>query len=226
MAHIELGGLPVETGRISMLLAGRWNFEGRVTTQVLPVGAVDLVCEGGLRLSGFVDPATSGLFLDSADVTVVGGAGGLARPVSGTFQFAQLRDPLQAILDASGEKLSASVSSALLSVQLRRWQIIQSTCGAALFALAGAASEALGQTIRWRVLPDGTLWLGAETWPAQALADGDALEWLYPTERRAIVQVATPTIAPGVAVPDIGNVGAVEHIIEHAKVRTWLTTVA
>lgn len=224
MALVELDGHPVETGRISMGLSGCWVFQGRVTTPTLPAGAVKLTCEGGLQLAGFVDPANSGVFLDSAEVRVVGGAGGLSRPVSGTYQFAQLRDPLQAILDASGEQLASSVSAALLEVPLRRWQIIRSTCGAALFALAQAAQEAQGQPIRWRVRPDGLLWIGAETWPSQALATGDAVEWSYPSERRTVLAVTTPTLAPGCTVATLGRIGAVEHVIEPAKVRTWLTT--
>jgi len=226
MALVELAGAPVEQGQISMALRGRWVFEGRVTTQKLPAGSVNIVCDGGLTLSGFVDPGASGLFLDSARVRVVGGAGGLGRMVSGSFQFAQLRDPLQAILDASGEQLDIAISENLLGLPLRRWTMVESSCAAALEALAAAASSALGQAVRWRILPTGLLWMGAETWPTISLAKGDAIEWANPLERLVIVAVETPTLAPGVTIADVGRIAGVTHYIEPSKVRTWLTTMA
>lgn len=226
MALVELAGAAVERARISMPLRGRWVFEGRVTTQVMPAGAVTIKCEGGLELAGFVDPSGGGLFLDSAEVRVLGGAGGLGNLVSGAFQFAELRDPLQAILDASGEQLALTVAAEVLAVPLRRWHIIESTCAAALEALAGAATQALGQTIRWRILPGGALWLGAETWPAQDLPAGDAVETVDPVARRTVVAATTPSLAPGVDVTGIGKVGAVEHFLHPNQVRTWLMTTA
>lgn len=226
MALVELAGAPVEHARISMPLRGRWVFEGRVTTQVLPAGPVNIVCDRGLTLSGFVDGTASGLFLDSASVRVVGGAGGLGRMVSGSFQFAQLRDPLQAIIDASGEQLNIAISENLLALQLRRWTIVEASCAAALESLAAAASSALGQPIRWRILPTGLLWLGAETWPSVSLAEGDVVERADPVERLTILAVETPTLAPGVTIPDVGRVAGVTHFIEPTRVRTWLTTTA
>lgn len=222
MALVTLGGAAVLSAHISMPLQGAWTVSAKVDTATLPTFSQTLACEGGLSLLGTV--ATGAVVLDSSHVWIVGGGGGLGTQVHGSFAYAQLRDPLQSIADQAGEKLSTSIASDLLSLSLSSWSMGRGTAGAALASLCVYASANTGQAVRWRVLPDGTLWLGAETWPAVTLPATDEIMAIDPIDRRTCVAVSTPTLYPGVSIADIGNAAAVDHWMEHTKVRTWVTT--
>ena len=207
-----------------MPLRGPWTFDGKVDTDEVPVGQVTIACAGGLQLAGTVDAARSGVVIDSTHLWIVGGAGGLTTPVSGAYQFAQLSDPLGAILNAAGEALSSTVDQALLSTQLPRWNISKATASSALTALCGFASSAMGQTVNWRTLNDGTIWVGVETYPAASLDPLDSIAMVYPAQNKTAVSVQVPTIGPGLNVDGIGQVSSVEHWIDETGVDTWLFT--
>jgi hypothetical protein len=78
--------------------------------------------------------------------------------------------------------------------------------------------------VLWRVLSDGSVWMGTESWPSAKLPDGaDVLE-RFPSELRVELGVQTPTLMPGVNLDGVGKVAAVDHWVEHDQVRTdaWL----
>ena len=225
MALITIADAPVISGRLTLPLRGPSTFDGKADAQAVPVGSVVLACVGGLHLTMAVDAPRSGVVLNSVHLWLVGGAGGLGKPVSGAFRFAQLRDPVNAIMAASGETLSPTVDAALLSTRLDRWSIGASTASAALSSLCTYASTAIGQPVNWRTLADGTIWIGVETWPAAALDATDEIAMIYPSLSKAVASVTTPTIAAGCALEGVGNVAAVQHWISpHAGVQSWLFT--
>jgi len=70
------------------------------------------------------------------------------------------------------------------------------------------------------VLGEGSLWLGAESWPASASADVSLLD-VDPVRRAYTLSGDTLSIAPGVSLPlDVEGetvrvrVGDVEHLVE------------
>ncbi len=219
MSLVTLAGSTVLRAHVELPLHGAWTVEAKVDTATLPSGSVQVLCDGGLTLTGTV--TRGGVFLDVTHLWVVGGAGGLATTVSGAFQSAQLRDPLNAIMQASGETLSSAVASSLLSVSLPLYTLGKSTASAALSSLCRAAGDVLGSAINWRVLPDGTIWMGAETWAAAAIPDSDEILDVLPTEGRTVIGVATPTLTAGVNLSGVGSVLRVDHWIERSKVRSW-----
>ena len=113
---ITLAGSSVISGNITMPLRGPWTFEGKVDTLTVPSGRVTLSCDGGLSLQGTVDVARSGMVLGSARVRVVGGAGGMQKPVAGSFRSAQYGDVLSAIANQASEKLSSTIASSFTSL--------------------------------------------------------------------------------------------------------------
>jgi len=222
MALATCANLDVLQGSIRLPLRGVWSADLVLDGATVPSGAVTLAAKGGLSLRGTV--VRGGVFLDAAHVRVVGGAGGLAREVAGAYQSAQLRDPLDAILRASGETLSSTVTTEVLTVSLSLWTLGRHRAARALDELAHVASLALAKAIGWRLLPVGSLWIGAESWSAATLPAGaDVLE-RCPAEQRLVIGAETPALLPGVDLPDVGKVVAVEHWLTADRVRTWAWT--
>lgn len=193
-------------------------------SKTAPTGQQTIAAFGGLSLSGTI--VATGIFLDSAYIRIVGGSSGASNKVSpSSYQNAILRDPLSAITSATGDTLSTTISESLLTTILPYWTISDSHASSALDELCFAASGAVGQTIDWRYLGDGTLWIGVETWPSVSLPMGSDVIEQSPSGRRYIIGVETPTLIPGVNVSDLGaNVVGVDHWIEPNMIRTWAWT--
>jgi hypothetical protein len=196
---------------------GWWWARAKLDAKTVPTGKVTLAAAGGLSLVGTVVPALSGVFLDSAFVQLVGGAGGLGTVIAPTaFQNALVRDALNAILSGVGETASSTISPAVTSKLLAQWSIAAQTAAKALDHLATAAGAQV-----WRVLSDGTVWMGTEAWPAQSLPSTSDVLMQYPNEGRYEIGCQTPALLPGVKLSNVGvNVGAVDHYVEHDRVRS------
>jgi hypothetical protein len=221
MSLVTCGGADVMRGRIILPSFGNWCADLAVDTALAPTGSIVIAAAGGIELHGTVLDDRTAVHLDVCYLRVVGGAGGLGKDVSGAYQRAQLRDPLNAIMKTTGEKLSTKVSDGVLGVSLNLWTLGRCRAARALDDLAAAAAKALGQTIRWRVLDDGTVWIGAETWPTVSMQTADVIVDVIPAERRVELGVETLTLLPGVHLDEVGKVAAVEHWIRPDKMRTW-----
>lgn len=208
-------------GRILLHSRGAWFSSLVLDTPTLPSGWVTIAAAGGFTLKGTVI-SDSGVFLDASHVSIVGGAGGLSKVMPpSAYENAQLRDPLDAVMRASGESLSSTISASILGAFLSKWTIVASTAARAIDELCGAASSALGRAITWRVLSDGTVWLGEESWPSEMLPAGSDILEQFPSEGRAVIGAETPSLLPGVNLDGFGHVAAVDHYLRPNKVRTW-----
>jgi len=194
-----------------MGLRGPWWADLQVDAEDLPSGRVIIAADGGLSLVGTV--AQAGAYNLTTTIRIIGGAGGLGTEVVGAFQGAQLRDPLAEVMRASGETQSGTIADEVLAVPLPSWTLGRCTAKQALDQLATAAAQHLGQSIGWRVLPDGTVWIGAETWPAQSLPEGSVVSNYSPAAGRAVIGCPTLFLAPGVDVEGIGRIAGVDHAI-------------
>jgi hypothetical protein len=222
VALVTCAGADVLSGAIHFPRRGGWLARLVLDTPRLPAGRVTIAAANGLSATGTVIPG-GGVFLDSSHVLVAGGAGGLGAMVSpAAYQGASLSDPLNAVLQAGGESLSTSVASSVTGVQLATWTVTATTVSRALDELCGAASDALDELIGWRVLDDGTVWLGAESWPSKKLPAGSDVLEVFPSEGRYVIGCATPALLPGVAIDGVGNVGAVDHWLRSSEIRSWL----
>ncbi len=221
---ITCAGADVQSGDIHMGLTGAWWAELVIATDQLPSGRATIAAAGGLSLTGTIRSA--GAYLLTTKVRLVGGAGGMSLDVVGAFQGAELRDVLAEIMRQSGETQSGDIAADVLAVQLPSWTLGKCSAKRALDQLAAAAAQALGRAIGWRVLPDGSTWMGSEAWPAQAMPDDSVISKNAPAEGRAIIGCSTPFLLPGVNLDGVGQLAGVDHHIEPSQIRSEVWTAA
>lgn len=225
MALVTVAGSDVLEGRIHMPIRGAWWAEFKLDASTAPTGAATITAAlGGITLSGTVIRA--GVFLGEVHIKLVGGANGLATIVGPlSYQSGQLGDPLAAIISKAGETLSSTTTSSIKSVSLPAWTMTATHAGQALDELCSAASQILGQSVSWRILPDGTVFVGVEAFPSATLPTGVDILDQFPAGGRVVLSVPTPTLVPGVNLTDVGaNVLGVDHWIQPDQVRTWAWT--
>ena len=193
---------------------GVWVADVLVDADEAIAGAVVLNVEG-LELHGAV--ARGGVELARWRGRIVGGAGGLAS-VLGPAPFADttLATVLSETLRDAGEQLSAAVGD--LTATVARWARAAAPAGHTVADVARAAGYA------WRVLADGTVWVGPETWAALELGtDLDVIGANPRTGRWELAGAAALAIVPGRVVTLDGQdvrVGAVEHRLHEVVLRT------
>jgi hypothetical protein len=223
MALLTLDGHGVIRGVLSLPRLGVWRAELDVDVPEALTGAVTLkVGDDALTLKGTV--STGGEHQGINRVRVVGGADGLrrlARPQH--YVRPTVRIVAADLLRTAGEAgLSSTIAEAVAGRQLAAWTTIANSVGEQLAALVdrGAPTDVAWG---WRVLPDGTLWLGPETWPATEVADWRELEE-SPQDRRLEIGLDMPALLPGTMLGE-RKVDYVEHHISAGEIRSrvWWT---
>ena len=159
MTQVTLNTFPVVSARLTIPRCGCWHGDFIVDSdQDLPIGSTATIEDA---LTGFV--ATGKITRSKIqslrlECRVVGG-GGLNNtlPPRG-YRNASLLLPLSDCLNDCDEALAANVSGDITSTLLAFWQTPKQTGAEELQALADTAN------VTWRVLLDGTVWLGREDW--------------------------------------------------------------
>lgn len=192
---------------------GVWTADCVVDTPDKVEGPVRLeLARGALVLRGTVVPSRTGVFAESAVVRVLGGAGRMAEEVPPKFfRGATVRIIADAILSAVGEQLSPTSSPKVTGRQLDGYAHIRQPAAAALSLLCGRVGAI------WRVLPDGTVWIGTETWPA-ASDPGDLLRE-DPGLQQSLYGTEAPSLLPGTALG-----GRYISVVEHRVAAGLVTT--
>lgn len=169
------GEMDVRTGDLSLDVRGNWISVLELSAApAAPSGEVEIhvVRERGPAdiFKGFVRRAHLEDGTGVCRVVVVGGKGNLGvlelPPRDHVAGVAPVTAGLVArgIADAAGEVLAEGVEAALEQRPLERWTRVR---GTGVEALEQLVAE-LGLT--WRVLDDGTIWIGEESWPAGDVA--------------------------------------------------------
>lgn len=189
MSLITLSGTPVVSGELGLPLIGAWHLEAVMATADAPVvGESVTLSLGGVPFVGAVVYAAS----DSGNrvtVRVVGGRGGLGDtvPAKGYYQTTR-KVVLADALGTGGESLS--LTSDGLDVYLGHWTRLESTVADVVRHVAEHAG------LNWRVLADGSVWLGSETWlPLEVTHTLDSEE---PTREAFTVALEAASVLPGV----------------------------
>jgi hypothetical protein len=186
-------GLSVISGRIGMPRIGAWTADLWVASSTVVTGPVDLQVSPGLTLRGTV--ARAGVHETLLHVRIVGGANGLRSFVTPKHYTAPtLRVVLKDLLADVGETLSSTVSPTLLNTQFQHWTTLRMPAARAIRCVLERAASG----ISWRHLPDGTFWIGSETWPESAVnyADLDAM----PEDDVLRLILDAPELLPGTAI--------------------------
>lgn len=213
MSFAEANGHAIASATIALPRVGVWHADLILDTHERLQGAVQLKAPG-LDLRGTV--VTSGVWEQRSVARVAGGAHKLGTTLPAKhYKGVPLRLPLGNILTAAGERLAATSSSAILDAYLPAWVRREDRAGAQLDRLL----DGTGAT--WRALPDGTIWVGTETWPASKEPEEDVLEQddIRGSEVHGSTRLA---ILPGTTYRQ-RRVSYVEHTIDTATVRTALT---
>jgi hypothetical protein len=153
-------------------------------------------------------------------VRIVGGAGGLGN-VATARAFAQpgvfVRDVVNALMADSGETLSPTADQGFLSLSLGGWFITPRPVGQCIQTLVDIVNRQQGTAYNWRVLADGTVWFGQESWPS-ASGTFDILRQ-RPEDAAWELGVESPFVMPGTTLDAVGQVGRVEHYVSKNRIR-------
>jgi hypothetical protein len=202
MSYLLANDLQVARARIPMSRVGAWGADLDVIADdaLAFTGAVELRSEDGvLELNGTVwtppgGAARAGLTGSGrVRVRVVGGAGGLGvRCPAAAWTFAPLLLPLTAVLAAGGEMASSTIAAGVLDFHFPRWTLQAGTEVRAAIAMLAARAGVI-----WRVLPDGSIWLGTDAFAVVAPEHHVIRE--LPEQARIIVEPRSgePAVMPG-----------------------------
>lgn len=219
MALVTCSKRAVLQGRISLPISGPWTASLQLDAEEAPSGTTTIAAADGLSLEGTIRLARVDA-RNRAHTSVIGGKGKLLADVAGYFRSAQLRDPLNAAARASGDALSSKISSALLNQSLAFWTQGPQSVALELYALARAA----GADVNWRYEPGGSLWMGAETWPAAKLGSDEVIVSEDADKGLTVVAVTTLRLQPGVDIEGIGKIRCVDYWLHPDRVRAFLWT--
>jgi hypothetical protein len=167
---------------------GVWTAVVDVDSDQTLTGQVTLVIDGVT----WIGTVTRGdLTSGHVHAQLVGGAGKLATLLAAKYYISvPLSVVLTDVMTATGERLSPLTSTAVTGYTSPRWARLQGKAGLVVKQLAAAVPNTV-----WRVLRDGTVWLGAETWPA-VKPEYDETD-RQPSRDSVTIAPESPTVAPG-----------------------------
>src|SRR6266851_5985073 len=220
-ALATVNGLVVAEGLVSIPRIGCWHADLSVDSTQAVTGAATLSL-GSQKLTGAF--ARAGFDLRGRlQVRVIGGAGGLGTTLAPkSYGSIPLKVVLQDALRDAGETLSPMADASLLSTQLTAWSRMSAPASSVVKSLMQVVPGAV-----WRVLIDGTVWVGFEGWPASSLPDTAPIH-SEPEKGRITIASDAPAVFPGTTFqftlpgqgPQAVRVGGVRHIIRANGVRT------
>lgn len=221
MSLVTVNGVGVISGTIIMPKVGVWSADlvlDQPDGTGFSAGTSATIASGSFSLAGTVAADRTGDFLDAVHVRILGGAAGMSKDSTarGFMQpGAFVRDVLNGLAADSGETLSSTIATGFLATNIASWSTL---AGEPVSANLRTLLNWIAPSYSWRILPDGTLWIGAETWPA-ASGTFDILEQ-QPAEGNYTIGCESPFILPGTSLAGIGNVGRVEHQISAGRIRS------
>jgi len=183
-----INGKSIISCDLSEPLAGIWTAVVDVDSEEPIAGAVTLVIDG-VTWKGTVSKGD--YHAGRVHMQVVGGAGKLATKLDTKhYKGATLGSVVNDLMRETGETLSATSDRRVNSHAVARWS---RPAGKASVALKQVSDE-LG--LVWRVLRDGTVWLGSDEW-AEAKTAHDEID-KSPGRDALLIAPEAPHLLPGV----------------------------
>lgn len=224
MALVTANNISVISGIISMPLSGIWSADlviDKNDASNFEEGTKITISSQGTNFVGTVVKGRSGDFLEAVHIKVIGGAAGMSNssaPRSYVQPHAFVRDVLGGLTKDSGETLDSTTDSSFLSTNITAWAVTKVPVSRALTYLI----ELIDPTMSWRILLNGNLWVGNESWPN---LDGQFfIMEQNPANKTTVLGVEYPFVYPGVTLNGVGRVERVEHQISHTEIRTKVWT--
>lgn len=199
---VTVNGVAVSCGTVTFPLSGTWHGELEVSADSADAvtGAATLAM-GSVSLVGFSTPGVS----DGKRVTlnIVGGAGGLGTTIAPQHYVGPTRERLLTeALRVGGETLSTASTG--ISGPVPQWTRTAGIVSDAVRAIADDAG------LSWRVVADGSVWVGSETWPTVTV--DHVLEDQEPTQSLVTIEVESASVLPGVTFLGSRVTSAVYHV--------------
>lgn len=226
MALLTVNGLAVIRGSLRLPRVGVWSADLIVDSQSPLSGPVTVSTDdGSFSLKGVA--YRDGVYQSTLSMRVIGGAGGLAPAPGGLgsnvapklYQGCTLGLALTDILTTCGETLSSTADPNVLSIFLKKWVRNASSGKQAIARLLDNIAT------NWRILSDGTFWVGTDTYPAAPNVQFDVVDRHF-GEGRVVIGSDRPFLFPGTMISftvsgnqAIENVSYVEHVIEPDRIR-------
>jgi hypothetical protein len=211
-------------GTIMLPLIGIWTADvviDQIDGAGFEAGTEVTIASDAIEYKGVVATDRTGDFLDAIHVRVIGGKGGMAKDAS-LKSYVQpsafVRDVVNGLMRDGGETISSTADSTFMSTNLTAWSVMQGLVSNGLETLIYFVDASK----HWRILPDGTVWIGDESWadseiPFISIANN-------PTERSFELGVEAPNMTPGITLPNVGRVSRVEHSITGNQIRSTVWT--
>lgn len=222
MASYVLAGKSVFFADVTLPRHGVWHADVQVDSDDAAGLSGQLELDlGPLTLKGSVSSRV-GSQAGRTTLRLVGGGGGLAKtcPAKG-FKNATFGVVLKDILSAAGETLAASADPGVLATVFGQWTNLARPAAQALDTLVRRAPDGTA----WRMLLDGTVWVGTEAWLDSGLVRGKDYQLLIdePEQLRQHLGVEEPTLLPGTLLAG-KKVSSVVHHVTPKWIRTtaWL----
>jgi hypothetical protein len=220
MSYATINGLNVIQARLQLPRTGNWVADVIVDTataaQLGPGTSASLsLGEDELTFAGTV--LRGAPFVELVCLRLLGGSGGLGRDLTPRFYTGSpVSKVLGDMLTDGGEDLSMSSDPAAIGVNLPFWVTCRQAICSGLTNLATAA----GSETVWRVLSDGSVFFGVDTYPLSALTEFDLIDY-FPQENIQIIAAELPDVFPGESFNG-KNVSTVEHYIDSKSNRATI----
>lgn len=210
MGQVTANGNIVLTGRITIPRIGAWHCDLEVDAEENLTGEI-VITDGTATFNGTV--VRSDALGSRIVVRAVGGKGGLRAELGAKhYVDCPLRIPVRDIIGDAGETLSNESAGDLLETRLGHWSRGAMPAGSALSSILEPYGAA------WRVLADGTIWVGVETWPDVGV---EGFLELDPEPELGTFTIASDSLDLKPGVTFLGRrISRVEHIIEENRSRT------
>ncbi len=215
-AYCTVNGKAAIRGTVTRPRVGAWHADLVVDSADASLfsGAVEIAIGDSLRLQG--TSFRSGVHHETVFLRAIAGAGGLGTVLPPkSYQGVPARIPITDALQGAGEALSLTADSGLLGRLLRQWARVQQPAGFAFTSLLRAISAP-----GWRILDDGSIWIGSESWADATPAQFDEIE-VEPHTGVTMIGTDTPAMYPGSSFNG-KRVSTVEHRISAGEVRHLL----
>jgi hypothetical protein len=212
-AHVEEAAITIPRIGIPQLSA---SLAGEVT--VPP----SITFEVGSGLSWSATVTRQGVDSGRTFIRAVGGAGRMATILAAkAYQGVPVRIPLEDLVREAGETLSPTASAVVLGLFLGRWTRCRQSAAFALAGLLASAGRVSAHGVpSWRILADGTLWVGHETWPETKL-EGRTLLAEAPHRASVDLLALEPAVFPGETF-DGRRISVVDHRFSSRRLMTRL----
>jgi hypothetical protein len=199
---------------------GAWTADLVIASESVLEGKVEIRIGSSLVLAGTVSRGRT--YRGLAHARVVAGANGLRSKVTPKhYTTPTLRKVVNDVLADAGEALAPSSDTAVLNTQLFNWTTMRMPAGQAVRCLV----ERAGDDISWRHLPDGTVWIGRETWPTSPITEFADGEGGSPEADVVDVILVSPEVLPGTTLGG-RQIDHVQYVATAAGLRSTLWLVS